>query len=116
MENLTKATCLKESIQRLIMESKFVKYTPSANWSGYTLVFSCVSVGNIGQLAMDLLVSTTLASFKAKRVGHLITPLVLPVVGQDPFSDTANISLSCERKLLLVYTLHRSLNQISLLT
>ena len=82
------------------MESKFFKYdAASSDWSGYTLVFSCVSVGNIGQLALDLLVATHIAQKRAERVGHLITPLLHPVVGQDPFvHDSPHLSLSCERK------------------
>jgi proteasome assembly chaperone 2 len=41
-----------------------------------------LTVGNVGQLAIDALVCT----FKCGRVGFIDDPLVLPVVGNDPFT------------------------------
>ncbi|XP_062092525.1 uncharacterized protein LOC133798285 isoform X3 [Humulus lupulus] len=46
-----------------------------------TLILPALSIGNVGQLAMDLLVST----MKAERVGYLDTPFVLPCVGNDAY-------------------------------
>lgn len=46
-----------------------------------TLVLPALSIGNVGQLAVDLLVCTT----KAKRIGFLDDPFVLPCVGNDAF-------------------------------
>ena len=46
----------------------------------------CVSVGNVGQLAVDLLIST----LELEKVGRLHSECVLPVVGNDPFSEKSN--------------------------
>lgn len=35
------------------MEEKFIKTVPSANWSDCTFIFSCVSAGNVSQLATE---------------------------------------------------------------
>jgi proteasome assembly chaperone 2 len=76
------------------MENKFVKLVPDANWSDYTFIVSCVSVGNIGQLATDLLISTLPNTHKA---GYLISTLVQPIVGHDAFvHNSSELSLSCE--------------------
>lgn len=76
------------------MESKFIKLSDDSNWSDYTFVFSSVSVGNIGQLAVDLLISSL---SNTKKAGYLISPLVQPVVGHDAFVQNSNeLSMSCE--------------------
>ena len=41
-----------------------------------------MSVGNVGQLTIDLIVST----LHMDRVGYLSTDAVYPVIGNDPFS------------------------------
>ncbi|KAL6183199.1 hypothetical protein ACLB2K_044610 [Fragaria x ananassa] len=46
-----------------------------------TLILPALSIGNVGQLAVDLLV----ASSKADRVGFLDSPYVLPCVGNDAY-------------------------------
>lgn len=78
------------------MESKFFKTTnPNADWSDHTFVFACVSVGNIGQLATDLLISSLPGN--THKCGHLISPLVQPIVGPNPYINrSSDISLSCE--------------------
>ncbi|KAL6514579.1 hypothetical protein OROGR_020158 [Orobanche gracilis] len=47
-----------------------------------TLVLPALSIGNVGQLAVDLLIS----SLKADRIGYLDDPNVLPCVGHDAYS------------------------------
>ncbi|CAO2815120.1 unnamed protein product [Amaranthus hypochondriacus] len=47
-----------------------------------TLVLPALSVGNVGQLAVDLLVAS---SKGAERIGYLDDPYILPCVGNDPF-------------------------------
>ena len=49
-----------------------------------------MSVGNVGQLACDLLIST----LNAHRVGFLYDDSVVPIVGSEPFasSDTDQCS------------------------
>lgn len=87
------------------MENKFVKLNPDqSNWSEYTFVFASVSVGNIGQLAADLLISSFSNTQKA---GYLISNLVHPLVGHDAFvQNSSEISLSCERNSLRVLNLN----------
>lgn len=46
-----------------------------------TLVLPALSIGNVGQLAVDLLVSST----RAERIGYLDDPFVLPCVGNDAY-------------------------------
>lgn len=57
------------------------------DWSHSTLVIPAVSVGNVGQLGCDVLIS----SLNARRVGFLYDDSVVPVVGSEPFVslDTA---------------------------
>ena len=44
----------------------------------------CISVGNVGQLAVDLLIN----SLRLGRVGYLHDPSLLPLVGNDAFDHT----------------------------
>ncbi|XP_043709964.1 proteasome assembly chaperone 2 [Telopea speciosissima] len=46
-----------------------------------TLILPALSIGNVGQLAVDLLVS----SMRADKIGYLDDPLVLPCVGNDAY-------------------------------
>ena len=80
------------------MEDKFIKLenVAAASWSDYTFVFPSVSVGNIGQLAVDLLISSLPGT---KKAGCLISSLVQPLVGHDAFiQNSGELSLSCECK------------------
>lgn len=47
----------------------------------FELLVAVPSLGNVGQLAADILIS----NFAAKRVGYLYTKYILPVVGNDPY-------------------------------
>ncbi|KAK4405239.1 Proteasome assembly chaperone 2, partial [Sesamum angolense] len=49
-----------------------------------TLVLPALSIGNVGQLAVDLLIS----SLKAEKIGYLDEPNVLPCVGNDAYSPS----------------------------
>ncbi|KAK9108747.1 hypothetical protein Sjap_016807 [Stephania japonica] len=49
-----------------------------------TLIMPALSTGNVGQLAIDLLVST----MNAERIGYLDDPFVLPCVGNDAYGST----------------------------
>ncbi|KAK3608034.1 hypothetical protein CHS0354_031020 [Potamilus streckersoni] len=61
-----------------------------------TLVLTSVSVGNVGQLSADLLIST----LSMKRIGYIHHESILPMVGNDPFASvdatTCKIVTSCE--------------------
>ncbi|XP_071958377.1 proteasome assembly chaperone 2-like [Antedon mediterranea] len=77
-------------------------------WSDFTLVCPCISVGNVGQLATDLIIST----LKMEHVGYLSDSSMLPMCGNDPFNTsglvegklctTAEVYQSDEKKLLVV--------------
>jgi len=60
---------------------------------GYSLIIPALSVGNVGQLAVDVL----LATLKPERVGALSHPALLPVVGSDPLvEDSDQLMTACE--------------------
>lgn len=78
------------------MENKFIKLNQETNWSEYSFVFASVSVGNIGQLAVDLLISSL---SNTNKCGYLISNLVQPIAGHDAFvQNSSDVSLSCERE------------------
>lgn len=52
--------------------------------SNYTLVLPSVAVGNVGQLTIDLLIST----LGLKKVGHLFNSSFIPIVGANPYDDS----------------------------
>ena len=80
------------------MNGNFTKLSKNL-WSDYTFLFPCVSVGNIGQLAADLLISTIP---NIKKAGYLINNrLVQPFVGYDPYNQNSQeLCLSVERKFV----------------
>ncbi|XP_062915691.1 proteasome assembly chaperone 2 [Mobula hypostoma] len=51
---------------------------------GYTFIMPVVSVGNVGQLAVDLIIST----LNLPRVGYIHTDCLVPVVGNNPYATT----------------------------
>ncbi|XP_074644976.1 proteasome assembly chaperone 2-like [Tubulanus polymorphus] len=60
------------------------------SWKDKTLIIPAVSVGNVGQLAVDVIIST----LNAKRIGYIYTNCILPVVGNDPYASKVTDS-SC---------------------
>ncbi|XP_076864466.1 proteasome assembly chaperone 2 [Brachyhypopomus gauderio] len=63
------------------------------SFKGFTLILPAVSVGNVGQLAADLLIST----LSMPRVGHIHSACLVPLVGSDPYSEEpAQLSTSAE--------------------
>lgn len=54
-------------------------------WPDYTLVMPLCAVGNIGQLASDLIISTLLAKHECQLVGRIYSPALMPVVGPNAF-------------------------------
>ncbi|XP_004714129.1 proteasome assembly chaperone 2 [Echinops telfairi] len=57
---------------------------PAPELAGFTLLMPSVSVGNVGQLSIDLIIST-LNMFK---VGYFYTDCLVPVVGNNPYATT----------------------------
>jgi len=67
-------------------------------WKGYTFVVPSVSVGNVGQLAADLIIST----LQMKKVGIVYDDSITPVVGNDPYggcfsSRVSSLQLTSEK-------------------
>ncbi|RVE50436.1 hypothetical protein evm_004973 [Chilo suppressalis] len=61
--------------------------------SGYTLIIPSVAVGNVGQLACDLLIS----SFDMVRIASVYSTAIIPVLGYDPYDlNSSKLSSSCE--------------------
>ena len=58
----------------------------SPSFAGKTLILPAVSYGNVGQLAVDILLSTALSTGNANSAGHLQSRHLLPICGSDPFS------------------------------
>lgn len=54
------------------------------------LILPAVSIGNVGQLAVDLLISSRTVT----KAGYLDDPYVLPCVGNDPFGPEADGTLA----------------------
>ncbi|KAG7500001.1 hypothetical protein JOB18_005400 [Solea senegalensis] len=52
------------------------------SFKGFTLVMPAVAVGNVGQLAVDLIVST----LNMKRVGYVHTDCLIPMAGNNPYT------------------------------
>ena len=67
---------------------------------GYSLVLACVSVGNVGQLATDVLLASLQAAGQLSLLSQLHHPAVIPVVGADPLQDDG-AGLTCGLQLYL---------------
>ncbi|XP_003219766.1 proteasome assembly chaperone 2 isoform X2 [Anolis carolinensis] len=55
-----------------------------ADFKGCTLLMPAVSVGNVGQLAVDLVISTLGMS----KVGYFYTDCLVPMIGNNPYATT----------------------------
>lgn len=73
--------------------------------SGYTLIIPSVAVGNVGQLACDLVIS----SLQMRKIALLYSPALIPVSGYDPYKiGSSSLSVCCElyecadRKLVIL--------------
>ncbi|XP_058791616.1 proteasome assembly chaperone 2 isoform X2 [Phymastichus coffea] len=51
----------------------------------YTLILPSVSVGNVGQLSVDLLIST----LGLRRIGRIFDTSFIPLVGADPYDENS---------------------------
>lgn len=76
-------------------------YIPSVKnkkyqWEEYTLLIPAVSVGNVGQLTADLIIST----LWMERIGFIMHDAITPAIGNNPFahSDATSCKLTscCE--------------------
>ncbi|XP_063155148.1 proteasome assembly chaperone 2 [Candoia aspera] len=55
-----------------------------SDFKGFTLLMPAVSVGNVGQLAIDLVIST----LHLPKVGYFYTDCLVPMVGNNPYATT----------------------------
>ncbi|VDM33578.1 unnamed protein product [Hydatigera taeniaeformis] len=63
---------------------------------GYTIIISCAGVGNVGQLCMDVLISSIESIF----AGYLNSDYVPPIVGPPPYPElTSTAPLACSLEL-----------------
>lgn len=73
--------------------SHFWKFIDEGDLSDHTLIIPSVAVGNVGQLACDLLIS----SLKMKKIATVYSPALIPVLGYDPYDlNSKSLSSSCE--------------------
>lgn len=69
------------------------KMLTDCDLSGYTLIIPSVAVGNVGQLASDLVIS----SLHMRKIGFVYSPALIPILGYDPYKiDSHDLSGSCE--------------------
>uniref|UniRef100_A0A8D2I0F2 Proteasome assembly chaperone 2 n=2 Tax=Urocitellus parryii TaxID=9999 RepID=A0A8D2I0F2_UROPR len=63
-----------------------VMFVPCGDWvpdlTGFTLLMPAVSVGNVGQLAIDLIIST----LNMRKIGYFYTDCLVPIVGNNPYA------------------------------
>ncbi|XP_040520775.1 proteasome assembly chaperone 2 [Gallus gallus] len=59
------------------------------DFEGFTLLMPAVSVGNVGQLAVDLVIST----LRMPKVGYFYTDCLVPMVGNNPYATTKENSM-----------------------
>lgn len=50
--------------------------------TNFTLLMPAVSVGNVGQLATDLIIST----LNMSKIGYFYTDCLVPMVGNNPYA------------------------------
>ncbi|XP_028392303.1 proteasome assembly chaperone 2-like [Dendronephthya gigantea] len=83
-------------------------------FEGYSLILPAISIGNVGQLAVDLLIYNV----ELKKVGYLYDSSILPVAGNNPFASpkiqegnlvTSAEVYKCDEKKLVVVQLRAPL-------
>lgn len=77
-------------------------------WPDYTLIMPICAVGNIGQLACDLIISTLLTKQQCQLIGRLHSPALMSVVGpnafalQGPPTTSTEVYESTQHKLVII--------------
>ncbi|XP_003488754.2 proteasome assembly chaperone 2 isoform X1 [Bombus impatiens] len=64
---------------------KMIKIPDEINLENYTLILPSVAVGNVGQLCIDLLIS----SLDMHKIGSLWNSMFLPICGLDPYNKNS---------------------------
>ncbi|GFT07450.1 proteasome assembly chaperone 2 [Nephila pilipes] len=75
------------------VEFIFWEQSCPVNLEDYTLILPSISVGNVGQLAADLLLN----NLNVEKAAHINHPSIIPMVGVDPFkSGCQELTTSCQ--------------------
>lgn len=75
------------------MNNKLVSFTKTQIFKDFTLIVPSVSVGNVPQLTIDLIIAT----HSLEKVGVLWHPAIIPSVGGDPYgSNEQEVSTAVE--------------------
>ncbi|KOB76490.1 Proteasome assembly chaperone 2 [Operophtera brumata] len=75
------------------MSQNLWNFFEDADLSGSTLILPSIAVGNVGQLACDLLIS----SLNMTKIATVYSPAFIPVLGYDPYDlKSSTLSGSCE--------------------
>lgn len=69
-----------------------INFTENTPLNDYTLLIPSVSVGNVGQLTNDLLIS----GLNLKSIGTAYHKAIIPAVGSNPYNPKENICVACE--------------------
>lgn len=72
--------------------AKLISFIEPFDFTGYTLVIPSVSVGNVGQLAVDLLITT----FNLKKVATIWHPGIIPLAAGNPYQEDDEPCTACE--------------------
>lgn len=69
----------------------------SDRWPGHTLIMPICAVGNVGQLAVDLLISTFIGNNDdCKLIGRIYSPAIMAVAGPNAYTLNGPPSTSTE--------------------
>ena len=76
-----------------------------SNFNGYTLIFPAVSVGQVGQLAVDLLLENVNPT--PQKIGYIYHDSLLPMIGRDPSRNNTictslEVFVSHEQQLVIM--------------
>ncbi|XP_076282053.1 proteasome assembly chaperone 2 [Lasioglossum baleicum] len=63
-----------------------IKIPEEIDLEDYTLILPSVAVGNVGQLSIDLLIS----SLNLRKIGSMWSSMFLPIIGHDPYNKKSN--------------------------
>ncbi|KAH0554576.1 proteasome assembly chaperone 2 [Cotesia glomerata] len=70
-----------------------IKLTTEINLQDYILFLPAVAVGNVAQLAIDLLIT----SQNMKKIGHVANSCFIPILGADPYvKDSSDLCTSAD--------------------
>ncbi|XP_017890165.1 proteasome assembly chaperone 2 [Ceratina calcarata] len=84
-----------------------IKIAEEIDLENYTLILPSVAVGNVGQLCVDLIIS----SLNLDKIGSSWNPMFIPICGLDPYRDdddgssslctTADLYIGTSRNIIL---------------